>query len=71
VIERWEFVDYLLLYCVVACVLWSAFFCCFGFSWVMPRRLVDCMLVGGLVHLECCCVEDGAFLSLVVSLERT
>jgi hypothetical protein len=34
-------VDYLLLYCEVACAIWNVFFNRFGLSWVMPRRVVD------------------------------
>jgi hypothetical protein len=51
-----ESVDNLLLHCEVACALQNVF-----------RELV----VGGLwQHLECCCVEDGASLPLVVPLEE-
>jgi hypothetical protein len=32
-----EMVDHLLLHCEVASALWSAIFCSFGMSWVMPR----------------------------------
>jgi hypothetical protein len=36
-----ESVDYLLLYCEVACALWNAIFSRFGLFWVMPLRVVD------------------------------
>jgi hypothetical protein len=36
-----ESVDYLLLRCDAACVLWNAIFSRFSLSWVMPRRVVD------------------------------
>jgi hypothetical protein len=55
-------VDYLLLYCEVACAIWNVFFNRFGLSWVMPRRVVD---------LYACCVEDGAFMHFVVSMKGT
>jgi hypothetical protein len=32
---------YHLLHYEVACVLWNAFFNCFGLSWVMPSRVID------------------------------
>jgi hypothetical protein len=33
--------DHLLLHCEVVSALWSAFFDCFRFSQVMPRRVVE------------------------------
>jgi len=42
-----EFVDHL-LHCEVVCALWNIFFSRFGLSWVIPRRVVVCVLVGGL-----------------------
>jgi hypothetical protein len=35
----------------------------------MPSRVVDLFAVDCWYYLECCCVEDGAFLPLVVFLE--
>jgi hypothetical protein len=42
-----ESVDHL-LHCEVVCALWNIFFSRFGLSWVIPRRVVVCVLVGGL-----------------------
>jgi hypothetical protein len=36
----------------------------------MSSRLI-CFLVDCQQHLECCCVDDSAFVSFVVSLEGT
>jgi hypothetical protein len=45
-----ESVDYLLIHCEFACVLWNAIFSRFSLSWVMPRWVVDlfaCWWTGG------------------------
>lgn len=50
-----ESVDHL-LHCEVVCALWNIFLSRFGLSWVMPRRVVVCVLVGGLsAALEVSC----------------
>jgi hypothetical protein len=36
-----EFVDHLFPDCEIASALWSAIFRSAGFTWVMPRRVVD------------------------------
>jgi hypothetical protein len=46
-----EYVDCLLLHCELACALWSAFFSCFGLSWVMPKRVA---------YLYACWWTDGS-----------
>jgi hypothetical protein len=51
-----ETVDHLLLHCDVAFVLWNSLFSRFGMSWVMHRRVIDLLVVGG--HL----VDQGALL---------
>jgi hypothetical protein len=48
-----ESVDYLLLHCDVASSIWSAFFSCFGLSWVMHRSVVDLLNWVGLGVLPC------------------
>jgi hypothetical protein len=62
--------DYLLLHCEVTSAIWNIFFNQLGLFWVMLRRVVVCLLVDCWQHLECCCVEDGAFTSFVVSVKR-
>jgi hypothetical protein len=41
-----ESVDHLLLHYDVASALWSSLFSRFGLSWVMPRQVIDLLLVG-------------------------
>ena len=36
-----ESVDDLLLYCPIACELWSLVFCLFGIHWVMPQKVIE------------------------------
>jgi hypothetical protein len=36
-----KFMNYLLLHCDVASILWNNIFTCFGMSWVMPRSIID------------------------------
>jgi len=44
-----ESVDHLLLHCEVACLLWNTIFSRFSLSWVMPRRWLIYLHVGGRV----------------------
>ena len=36
-----ESVDHLLLYCPIACEVWSVVFCLFGIHWVMPQKVIE------------------------------
>jgi hypothetical protein len=66
-----EYVDHL-FHCEVACTLSNAF-SHFGMSWVMSSWVVNLfhyLLVDGWLLSECCHVEDGALLPLIVSVEE-
>ena len=41
-----ESVDHLLFHCPIVTKLWSVVFILFGIHWVMPRTVVDQLLVG-------------------------
>jgi hypothetical protein len=42
-----ETVAHLLLHCEIASALWSALLSRFRMYWVISRRVIDCLLVGG------------------------
>ncbi len=43
--KRGESIDHLLIHCEVARELWSSILNLFGVEWVMPRQVIDLLLV--------------------------
>jgi hypothetical protein len=66
-----ESVDHLLLHYDVASTIWSAFFSCFGCPGLCLDVLLTCLIVGGSLRAkECCGVENGTYVPLLVFMEE-
>jgi hypothetical protein len=67
-----ETIDHLLLHCKIACSLWYAIFNRIGLSWVMLSNVAGfvCLLAVRRSFSECCCVENGSSMPLVVFMVK-